>query len=318
MSSDSSVRIGHVRQGVPTVETADTLLRRENLSCLLALDEFRSVSAQVRVDISACSHQGAIRSSNEDHFLVVRIGRHQETMMSSLPRGDLPGQFDEYGYAMLVADGLGEGDAAGAASRVALSTLAHLAIHFGRWNLRVDPAVAAEITERAQWFYRRASEAVMERARANPKLAGMSTTMTAALTAGDDLFVAHVGHSRAYLYRQGTLSLLTRDHTLAWHMEGGLGPAPVRRTEDLRHILTETIGGSPDGPLVEVDHLSLLDGDTLLLCTNGLTDVVSDERIAEVLTYRRAASEQCALLVDLAVRDGTPDNVTVLLAQYEI
>ena len=62
-------------------------------------------------------------------------------------------------------------------------------------------------------------------------------------------------------------------------------------------------------------RVELLDGDTLLLCTNGLTDVVSDERIAEVLAYRRAASEQCALLVDLAVRDRTPDNLTVLLAQ---
>jgi protein phosphatase len=146
----------------------------------------------------------------------------------------------------------------------------------------------------------------------------MATTMTAAYTAGDDLFVAHVGHSRAYLYREGTLSLLTRDHTLAWHVEGATGVPVGRRTQDLRHILTETIGGSPEGPMVDVDHLSLIDGDTVLLCTNGLTDVVSDEGIAEVLTYRRAADEQCRLLVDLALRADTPDNVTVLLAQYEI
>ena len=300
-------------------ETTDSMQRRETLSCLLALDEFRPVSSQVRVDIGARSHQGAVRSTNEDHFLVVRVGRHQDTMMSSLPRGDLPSRFDEHGYAMLIADGLGETGTGSVASRVALSALAHLAIHFGRWNLRVDPKVASEITERAEWFYRRASDAVIERARSHPALAGMATTVTAAYTAGDDLFVAHVGHSRAYLYRAGTLSQLTRDHTLAWHMEKtGSREGAVRRMQDLRHILTETIGGSPDGPLVDVDHLSLLDGDGVLLCTNGLTDVVPEERIAEVLTFRRDASEQCRLLVDLALRAGTADNVTAVLAQYEI
>ena len=318
MKPETQFKSGDLRQRANTVETAGSLMRRESLSCLLGLEEYQPVSSQVRVEIAALSHQGAVRLTNEDHYLVVRVGRHQDTMLSSLPRGDLPGEFDEYGYAMLIADGLGETGAGGVASRVALSALAHLAIHFGRWNLRVDSTVASEITERAEWFYRRAAEAVADRSRKNPALSGMATTMTAAYTAGNDLFVAHVGHSRAYLYREGTLSLLTRDHTLAWQVEGITGVPVGRRTQDLRHILTETIGGSAESPMVDVDHLSLIDGDTVLLCTNGLTDVVSDEGIAEVLTYRRSADEQCRLLVDLALRADTPDNVTVLLAQYEI
>ena len=308
-----------MRAAAVGIESTNAMLRRESMSCLLALDEFRPVSAQVLVDVGAHSHQGAVRSSNEDHYLVVRVGRSQDTLLSSLPRGDLPSQFDEYAYGMLVADGLGETGAGGVASRVALSALAHMAIHFGRWNMRVDRNVAAEITARAEWFYRRASEAVLERSRTDAALAGMCTTLTAAYTAGSDLFVAHVGHSRAYLYREGSLSLLTRDHTLAWNVERVTGlPPPTRAVDDLSHILTETIGGSDEGPLVDVDHLSLLDGDTVLLCTNGLSDVVSEERIAETLTCRRAPEEQCRLLVDLALRARTPDNVTVLVAQYEI
>jgi protein phosphatase len=143
--------------------------------------------------------------------------------------------------------------------------------------------------------------------------------LTAAYSAGDDLFVAHVGHSRGYLFRDGHLTQLTRDHTMAWHTVGTGRPASVaRETQDLRHILTDTIGGLIDGPLVDVDHIRLLNGDNVLLCTNGLTDMVSDDRIADVLTQRREAGEQCQLLVDLALQAGGEDNVTVTLAQYQI
>jgi protein phosphatase len=318
MSQDPDLRTEPMRAAAVGVESTNAMIRRENMSCLLALDEFRPGSSNVLIDIGAQSHQGTVRSSNDDHYLVLRVGRNQDTLLSSLPRGDLPSQFEEFAYCLLVADGVGDTGAGGVASRVALSALAHMAIHFGRWNLRVDRHVAEEITARAEWFYRRASEAVVERSRAHPTLAGMATTMTAAYSAGGDLFIAHVGHSRAYLYREGTLSLLTRDHTVAWNVERVAGIAPSRPADDLSHILTETIGGSAEGPLVDVDHLSLLDGDTLLLCTNGLTDVVTEDRMAEVLTFRRAPEEQCRLLVDLALRARTPDNVTVVVAQYEI
>jgi protein phosphatase len=220
---------------------------------------------------------------------------------------------------MLVADGLGENGAGGLASRVALGSLAHLAIHFGQWRLRVDPVIASELKERGEFFYRRAHAAVVDRARTHPALSGMATTVTAAYSAGTDLFTAHVGHSRAYLFRDGGLTQLTRDHTLAWHLENHGGLAAVDpATRDLQHILTETIGGQSQGPLVDVDHVQIVDGDAVLLCTNGLTDAVSDDQIADVLAFRRAAAEQCRLLIDLAIRAGTRDNVTMTLMQYDV
>jgi serine/threonine protein phosphatase PrpC len=229
-------------------------------------------------------------------------------------------RFDEHGYAMLVADGIGGTGPGALASRVALSTLAHLALHYGRWNVRVDGPTASEIIERAEWYYRRVNEAVIERAKENPLLAGMATTMTAAYGAGDDLFLAHVGHSRAYIFRDGELTQLTNDDTVAnLFAQAAPRPFPVdRATEDLKHILTDTIGGGSGKPAVQAAHFRIWDGDRVLLCTDGLISQVGDERIAEVLTLQRRLDEQCQMLIDLALEQGGPDNITVVLAQYRV
>jgi serine/threonine protein phosphatase PrpC len=294
-------------------------LRRAALSSVLGADEYRPPSAAVRVECAAQSHQGMVSARNEDHYLVVRLSRHQETLATSLTGDDLPPRFEEHGYALLVADGLGEGGAGSVASRVALSTLAHIALHYGRWNVRIDPATAAEIFERAEWFYAQADAAVRAQARATPHLKGMTTALTLAYSVGDDLFIAHVGHSRAYLFRDGELTRLTRDHTVAQQLSETPRPAPVeRRARDLCHILTDAVGAPGAQPSVEVERFELKDNDLVLLCTNGLTDMVDDQQIAEVLALRRRPADQCATLTDLANRAGGRDNITVVLAAYRI
>jgi serine/threonine protein phosphatase PrpC len=293
--------------------------RRSALSPILTTADFKPLTSSVRVTIGARSHPGAKREHNEDHFLVLRLGRDQETLATSLSGDGAPARFEEHGYAMLVADGLGEGGAGAVASRVALSTIAHLAMHYGKWNVRIDPAMATEIFERAEWFYAQADAAIRNRAQHNPQLKGMTTALTAAYSAGDDLFVAHVGHSRAYLCRGGSLTKLTCDHTLEQHFADWNRPASVeRRAQDLRHILTDAVGAPGGQPLVEVDRFDLEDGDTVLLCTNGLTDMLSDQQIAEVLAMRRQPSEQCDLLIERANRAGGGDNITVIVAEYRI
>lgn len=94
------------------------------------------------------------------------------------------------------------------------------------------------------------------------------------------------------------------------------GVRPVAR--DLSHILTETLGGPGGQGPVEVEHIKLVHDDQVLLCTDGLSDAVDEDQIADLLALRRSADEQCRLLVDAALRAGGQDNVTVLLAQYEI
>ncbi len=293
--------------------------RRRALASPLPVDEFLPASTTVKVELAARSHQGMLRSTNEDHYLVIQLGREQETLATSLPDADLPRRFEEHAFLMLVADGIGAGGSASVASRVALSTVAHLLLQYGRWNLRIDPAIAAEVLRRTRRLYSEVDEAVAKRREDLPALGDIATALTAAYSAGDHLFVAHVGHSRAYLLRDGHFTRLTRDHTSTQHFADTGRPVAVeRRGQDLAHILTDAIGSRGSRPEVDVEHFRLLDGDCLLLCTNGLTDMVDDECLAETLSLRRHATEQCRILVDLANQRGGRDNVTAIVAQYEV
>ena len=293
--------------------------RRAVLKAPVASDEPRPLSSSVRVEVAAGSCRGAGRRHNDDHFLVIQLGRSQETILTSLHAADIPAAFSEQAYAMLVADGLGDDGSGSVASRVALSTIAHLSLHHGKWNVRVDPIAAADIMKRAQEFFDRADVEVFEKSLVGPPLSKIATSLTAAYSAGDSLFVAHVGHSRAYLLRNGSLTLLTRDHTLERKVAASKRPVSVeRRAHDVGHILTDALGSSGGTPWIDVEQFRLADGDSVLLCTNGLTDVVDDERIAEILTSPRRPEQQCSLLTDVAKELGATDNVTVVLAHYQI
>jgi PPM family protein phosphatase len=286
---------------------------------MLAIGALRPPSATVQVEFAARSHAGRSQTHNEDHYLIQALGRTQRTLSTSLPAADLPGPFEEYAYVMLVADGVGGKGPGALASRVALSTLAHLALHFGQWNVRVDEQTAADIVERAEWFYQQTHDVLREKGLNRAETAGMATSLTAAYSAGDELFVAHVGHTRAYMFRTGELVQLTHDQTVASRFAEAVRPTPVAvESDDLRHILTDTIGGSNANPEVEISRHRLVHGDCVLLCTDGLSDLVSDDGIAEVLTLRRSLDEQCTRLIDLALDRGGTDNVTVVLAQYNI
>jgi serine/threonine protein phosphatase PrpC len=280
---------------------------------------FELLSVTVKVDFGALSHNGKVRPINEDHYMIARLGRDQETLLTNLPAGDVPEHFQESGYAMVVADGMGGAARGEVASRLAISTLAQLGLQFGRWNLRINEKIAREVAERAARFYERVGAAVIEEGRADPSLTGMGTTLTGAFSAGSDLFVASVGDSRVYLFRRGRLLQLTRDQTYS-QLLADMGQIPQHEvsTHHLRHILTEAIGVGTGKINVKVRHLPLLNEDKLLLCTDGLTEMVDEEEIAGVLMRDQRPQDACQTLVDLALEHGGTDNVTVLLAKYEI
>jgi len=137
-------------------------------------------------------------------------------------------------------------------------------------------------------------EAVLEEGRADPSLTGMGTTLTGAFTAGNDLFVASVGDSRVYLLRRGRLLQLTRDQTYS-QLLADIGQIPQHEvsTHRLRHILTEAIGIGAGKVKVKVRHLPLWNEDTLLLCTDGLTEMIDEEEIAGVLLRGQSAQDTC-------------------------
>lgn len=279
-------------------------------------------SATVQVEFGARSVRGRSRPVNEDHYLVVRLGRHQQTLLSSLNDDAVMRRFDEYGYAMIVADGMGGTGAGETASRLAILMLVHLTRHFGKWNLRVDDKVAREMMDRAKSFYRHVDSAVVQQATGAP--ADLQTTLTAVFGAGRDLFFAHVGHSRAYLFRDGQLMRLTRDHTVAARVTS-VPVAPLvdvsRHSRDLMHMLTDTIGMAGSvGPRIDIERFHLFDRDVVLVCTNGLTDQVDEEGIAGVLGSGLSPDSQCQTLIELAssADKGNGDDVTALVAHYRI
>jgi len=293
--------------------------RRKVLAAALGSDEFTPVAALVRAEFGARSHRGRVQAENDDHYLVLRIVERADTLLTSLASVDLPSPFDEHAYAAVVADGIGPAGAGSVAARLAVGTLAQLAVRFGQWNMRMDPRAAADVLERSEWLYRRTNETILQRSRAEAELAGMAATLTGIYSVGTDLFVAHVGHSRCYLFREGRLVQLTRDHTLEERRATSPFPVPVGQPiGDANHVLTDVVGATVDGPSVMVEHFRLADDDVLLLCTNGLTDVVDDESIANALASRRTQAEQCDLLLDKALTNGTVDNITVIIANYHV
>ncbi len=273
--------------------------------------------APVAVDVSGLSHAGHVRPNNEDHFLVARIGRYLETVLSSLPAGDVPARADEAGYAMLVADGMGGHAAGEVASRMAIGGLIRLVLEMPDWIFRLDEASAADASDRSKGRIRRINAALLEHGRQNPTLQGMGTTLTAVRNLGRRLQVAHVGDSRAYLLRNGHLLRLTRDHTYMQMLidSGQLAPEEAAGFCG-RHVLVNALGGSGDDVEVDVDQLELVDGDRVVMCTDGLTDTVDDESIRGVLLECPGAAEACRRLVDMALDRGGRDNVTVVTATY--
>lgn len=274
-------------------------------------------SNSVHIDVSGLSHVGKVRSRNEDHLIVARIGRYLETVLTTLPPGEVPERAEDSGYAMVVADGMGGHAAGERASRMALSGLVKLVLAMPDWIFRVDPDVAANLQQRSQRRVRHLNSLLLEEGRRDPDVRGMGTTLTAARIMGRHLQIVHVGDSRAYLLRDGRLHRLTRDHTYVQMLiDSGALTKEQAATFPARHLLVNALGGSSEDVAVDVDQLTLANGDRLLLCSDGLTDLVTDDEVRGLLSRCRPSSEACKCLVDLALERGGKDNVSVIVATY--
>ena len=165
--------------------------------------------------------------------------------------------------------------------------------------------------------FRQIDDELREQGESNQSLHGMGTTLTVTVSLGTDLFLRHIGDSRAYLLRGGELHQLTKDHTLAQALiEAGIAGADNTSTRAMRHVLTAALGstGEPTDP--QVQRLHLTDGDQLLLCTDGLSEMVTDDIIASVLGDANSSAAACQGLIDFALAGGGTDNITVVLARY--
>ena len=278
-------------------------------------------TSRINVDLFGMTDRGYVRTQNEDHFLIVRAGRAIETVLTNLtPNETMPGElFEETGYGMVVADGVG-GEAGGdVASRQAIYTLLSLALHTPDWQFRWGAKERNTVMWRMRDRFRRVNAALLRDAAAHASLNGMCTTMTAAVTQGSDLIIGHIGDSRAYLLHDGKLVQLTRDHTVGQGLvEDGTHSPSDPLVLELRSLLLQALGSREGECDPEVGDFLIEDEDQLLLCTDGLTDMVDEVDIELVLNSATSAQSACRSLIDLALKAGGRDNVTAIVARYSI
>src|SRR3954468_12759857 len=200
-----------------------------------------------------------------------------------------------------VADGMGGARAGEVASKIAVEMLAGSAPADGSPERHL-----AEVTKEA-------NRQIYEKAQADSDLAGMGTTLTAALVTGREVAIGHVGDSRLYRFRDGELERLTHDHSLVEEFvrQGKLTPEEAE-VHPQRSIITRALGPEPD---VEVDTYTHpgRDGDVYLINSDGLTGMISEEQVAEILRERDSLEDAAEKLIAAANENGGKDNITVVL-----
>ena len=255
----------------------------------------------VKVTYGGATHPGKIRDQNEDHFAVVHRFRSQHLLLTNLS-------------AFIVTDGIGGAAAGELASRLVMEEAWELSAQASSWVMRFHDLADQQVRERTEAYAARMHEKLQQVARDDPRLQGMGTTWTSAYAVGWDAVVTHIGDSRAYLVRDQRLRQLTRDHTLAQALsDRGMGP---EETDLFRHVVTNTLGGGHGQAIPDVIHIQLQAGDRLLLCTDGLSEMVDDRRIEDVLRSISAPQDACDALIEKALEQGGKDNVTVILADF--
>jgi protein phosphatase len=276
-------------------------------------------TSSVKVRFGAVSHEGKVRTRNEDHYMVARVRRTMNILSHNLPKEELPDYIGEDAYAMVVADGMGGMNAGDVASMLAISTGVKLADKSVKWGLKINEKEARDLLSRLSAYFQEIDRKITKESESDRRLFGMGTTLTLAYSVGIHLFLIHVGDSRAYLFRKGELQQLTRDHTVAQALAdaGQIDQSDVRKHQK-RNTLTNYLGGHRGRIKADVRWLRLEDDDRVLLCSDGLSDMVDDSVIATSLRRNSEVESAAFDLTQMALDNGGKDNVTVLLAHYSI
>lgn len=280
-----------------------------------SLDE---VWTSLNVDLGAVSHQGLVRESNQDSYLVMKFGRSLESLMTNLDDGLIEQSSFMTGYGLLVADGMGGMAGGDVASRLAVSKLIELILDTSDWTLALRRQTdVMTVLERMTERFLQIDNILRKEADNDQTLQGMGTTLTVAGALGSDLIIGHVGDSRAYLLHEDKLKQLTTDHTLAQALiDAGVANRDDPASRSMRHVLTAAVGSLGDHVVPQVQRIYLQGDDKLLLCSDGLTEMVEDSTIEQVLREAKSSQSACQDLLDLALAGGGTDNVTVVLAHF--
>ena len=262
----------------------------------------------MQIDYAAITHPGRVRKNNEDAYLLSALNG-DEPILNTPPR---PLPVTDAGFLAAVADGMGGAAAGEVASREGLAAVAlHLFGHWGRFT--EQPRREEDLLEALVIAVEEASSAILRYSDDDRTARGMGSTLTAALFWNQQAYVAQVGDSRAYLFRQGKLHQLTEDQTLVNDLvASGTLTLEQAKVHPQRNMITQALG-SPQQLVVVVYRIHLRRGDRLLLCSDGLHGEVDDARLRDILAPGFSPRKTLENLVEEAIANGGRDNITAML-----
>lgn len=268
------------------------------------------------IDFFGVTHVGAVRTVNQDNFLICSIRRQIEPHLTSLSSLDrLPLAPERVAFLAMVADGVGGGPMGEAASAFAVEAVTSYVARCVRLSSGGDTGAAGDTyAAMLEQGAREVHEELLRRTQGDPVLGGMATTLTLWIGMWPRSYLVQVGDSRCYILRDGQLTQLSRDQTMAQELidSGILSRTEAHRTRWV-NVLSSAIGGAQNSPVVS--YLHQMWGTVGLLCSDGLTKHVPDERIRERLLTMRSARQVCEDLVQDALDGGGSDNVTVVVGR---
>jgi serine/threonine protein phosphatase PrpC len=256
--------------------------------------------------------KGRQRDSNQDNYVLCVLRKALHILGSSLKQEEFY-HSSPLGYLFLVADGVGGHAAGQQASELTVKSVENFVLDTLDHCEELQDQEPNPLLSEFQEALRQADARLFREGTRHPELRGMATTSTLAFIQRD-LYVAHVGDSRCYLLRGDLLYRITSDHTLVGEMvrQGLLEPEEAEG-HAFRHVVTNIVGGSDQGVKVELHKLPLEPADRLLLCTDGLTEMVPEAEIRTILQQEREPRRACQRLINRANEAGGKDNITTIV-----
>ena len=267
------------------------------------------------IDVYGLTHTGKVRRENQDHFLIGALNKSMvihQTSLSALDR--LVDGPQRLAFLAMVADGVGGGARGEEASRMALEAVTQYVTGTMRCYYAVSSTDDTEFTKALQEGALHCHADLRRRGDEDPDAVGMATTLTLFLGVWPKAYLLQVGDSRCYIYRNGELRQLTRDQTMAQELiDLGVLTGPEAAPTRLAHTLSSSLGGRQSDPVVT--RLDMTWGTVLLLCSDGLTTHVADDRIRERLRTMTTAKQVCEDLLRDALEEGGSDNITIIVGR---
>jgi protein phosphatase len=266
------------------------------------------------IDVHGLTHIGKVRKQNQDHFLLASIHKHVVIHRTSLPEPH-HGAFSDQrvAFVAMVADGVGGGEGGAEASATALENAMEYVVSSMDCYYRSD-SHEEDFINALQDAAVKSHRAVLDRARAAEVEGKMATTLTLFMAVWPWIYLMQVGDSRYYQWHDSTLTQVSRDQTVAQELvDKGVFTRAVAARSQFANVLSSAIGGDQAAPVVSRvqsgwDNINLL-------CSDGLTKHVSDERIAERLANMTSARQVCEQLLQDALEGGGTDNITIIVGR---